>query len=88
MKKSLKKTTGKRKVVAVKKVKKSHLLAEAMAGMTLLASLAGYSLYLVRHGKVDLKKVKMSVLNESKKVSKGAGKASKSLMAKVKGLRK
>ena len=88
MKKVLKKAVNKRKVVTKKAPKHSHLLAEAMAGMTLLASLAGYSLYLVRHGKVDLKKVKMSVLNESKKVSKGAGKASKSLLAKVKGLRK
>jgi hypothetical protein len=88
MKKVLKKTVSKKRVAAPKKAKHSHLLAEAMAGMTLLASLAGYSLYLVRHGKVDLKKVKMSVLNESKKVSKGAGKASKSLMAKVKSLRK
>lgn len=88
MKKVLKKTVSKKKVAAPKKPKHSHLLAEAMAGMTLLASLAGYSLYLVRHGKVDLKKVKMLVLNESKKVSKGAGKASKSLVAKVKSLRK
>lgn len=88
MKKVLKKTVSKRKAAAPKKAKHSHLLAEAMAGMTLLASLAGYSLYLVRHGKVDLKKVKVSVLKESKKISKGAGKASKSLLAKVKGLRK
>lgn len=67
---------------APKKFNKGLFVAEAMAGISLLATLAGYSLFLVKHDKkIDVKKMKLNVLNTVKK-------AEKSVEGKIKQLRK
>lgn len=60
----------------VKKMDTRLLVAEAVAGLTLLASLGAYSVYLVKHGnkKVDLKKLKMNVMNGMNKATNEAKK--------------
>jgi len=69
----------------VKKSGKGMLIAEALAGVTLLATMAGCSIYLVTHGKkVDLKKMKLSVLKEAHKMRDDAMKTEKMMEAKMK----
>lgn len=50
------------------------LLAEAVAGITLIATLGAYSVYLVSHGgkKIDFKKMKINVLREVRKATEEA----------------
>lgn len=77
----MKKAVSKAKKAVLKNSKKSLFFAEAMAGITLLATLAGYSIYLVKHGKVDMKKVKMTVLKETGNASKQVAKTSAEVKA-------
>jgi hypothetical protein len=76
MKKVIKKAAAKAKKQVLKKSKKNLFFAEAMAGITLLAAMAGYGIYLVKHGNVDMKKLKIRVMKETGKASKQMIKAS------------
>jgi hypothetical protein len=61
------------------------LVAEAVAGITLVATLGAYSLYLVRHGnkKLDFNKMKINVLREVRKATEEAKKVGKMEVKKI-----
>lgn len=79
--KSLSKQAGQAmaKIKDVKKVNTKVMLAEAIAGVTLVASLGAYSFYLVKHPgkKVDFKNMKINILREIHKVGDQAKKMAK-----------
>lgn len=95
--KALKKAVKVVKKTVAKKSNKVLHIAEALAGMTLLATMAGYSLLMVKHNKkVDFKKMKVNMMNgmnkakgEMSKDAKMAQKlAEKMLAEKMKEMKK